>query len=134
MPQPSTQDIKVYLVEDETLLRESLRAMLELEPNFLVAGVSADAEGAIRDLESLDVDVVLMDIRLPGINGIEAMRTLKEKRPELIFVVLTSYADEYLGPAIDAGASPPRKRKPRMRTASVTLSVSSWFTSPRARR
>ncbi|MFQ6027874.1 MAG: response regulator, partial [Dehalococcoidia bacterium] len=81
------------------------RAMLELESDFHVAGEADSAEAAIRDLEVLDVDVVLMDIRLPGMNGVEAMRILKDKRPELIIVALTSYSDEYLGPAIEAGAS-----------------------------
>ncbi len=101
----STRCIRVYLVEDEALLRETLVATLELEDDIEVVGQAADAEQALRALETTDVDVVLMDVRLPGANGIEATRILKEKRKDLVVIMLTAYDDQYVGVAIDAGAS-----------------------------
>ena len=97
--------IGVYLVEDQALIRECLRAMLDLEPNLEVVGDSAEAERALQELNNLDVDVVLMDIKLPGLNGIEATRRLKENHPDLPVVMLTSYQDEYLAAAFEVGAN-----------------------------
>lgn len=97
--------IRVYIVEDESLIRESLKAMLDLEEDIEVVGEAGEAEQAIKDLESLDVDVVLMDIRLPGLDGIEAIRFLKDNCTATAFVAITSYGDEYFRDAIEAGAS-----------------------------
>ena len=101
----ATERIRVYLVEDQPLLREGLGAMLELETRLEVVGETEDAEQALRELETLDVDLVLMDIRLPGMNGVEATRLLKEQHPDLAVVVLTSYNDEYFEAAVEAGAT-----------------------------
>jgi len=101
----ATARIRVYLVEDQPLLRESLRAMLELETELEVVGETGDAEQALRELETLDVDLVLMDIRLPGMDGVEATRLLKEQHPDLAVVVLTSYNGEYFKAAVEAGAT-----------------------------
>ena len=97
--------IRVYLVEDQRLLRESLRTMLELEPEFEVVGEAGDAERALSELGTLNVDVVLMDIGLPGMNGIEATAHLKEKRGDVAVVVLTFLDDEHVAAAIEVGAS-----------------------------
>ncbi len=101
----ATSRIRVYLVEDQALLRESLRAMLELEAEVEVVGETEDAEQALRELESLAVDLVLMDIRLPSMDGIEATRLLKERRGAPKVMILTSYDDEYLGASLEAGAA-----------------------------
>jgi DNA-binding NarL/FixJ family response regulator len=87
-------DIKVYIVEDQALIRESLRAMLDLEQDIEVSGEAASAEQALQELKTLDVDLVLMDIGLPGMDGIAA--ALKERRPYLPVVMLTSYQDEHV--------------------------------------
>ena len=101
----ATSTIRVYLVEDQALLRESLQAMLEPEPQVEFAGTASGGEEALEELQDLEVDVVLMNIRLPGMDGIETIRLLKEKRPDITVVMLTSYADEYLEDAIEAGAA-----------------------------
>ena len=95
--------IRVFLVEDDALIRECLRAMLELEPDIEVVGEAPAACYAIPTLESIEVDVVLMDIGMPGIDGIEATRRLKERDPELTVVMLTSNQDD-VQDAIEAGA------------------------------
>ena len=105
MQEQPTANIRVYQVEDQALIRESLRAMLEQEPGIEVVGEAADANRAIQELKTLDVDVVLMDIRLPGTDGIEATRLLKQTYQNLAVVILTSYQDEYMIEAIEAGAS-----------------------------
>ncbi len=98
-------DIRVYLVEDQALIRESLRAMLELEPGIEVVGEAAEGDWALQELETIDLDVVLMDIGLPGRDGIEITHLLRQKRPKLTVVMLTSYQDEYVTEAAEAGAS-----------------------------
>ncbi len=105
MQQKATSTIRVYLVEDQTLFRESLSAMLQVEPQIEVVGGSENAERALEELKTLDVNVVIMDILLPGINGIEATRLLKEQHPDLAVVVLTSYDAEYFADAVEAGAT-----------------------------
>jgi len=96
--------IKVYLVEDELLIRECLSAMLELEQDIELVGEAGDAEQAIEELKSLNADVVLMDLRLPGLDGIEAMRILNQEHTSLGMVAVTSYNGEYFEGAIEAGA------------------------------
>ncbi len=102
--QAPSSGIRVYLVEDDALIRECLRAMLDLEPGIEVVGEAARAEQAVLAIDSLDVDVVLMDIGLPGMSGIETTRRLKERDVELSVLVLTSHEDEYVE-AIEAGAT-----------------------------
>ena len=93
------------MVEDQTLIREMLRAMLELEPDIEVVGEAAEAEMALKELASLPVDLVFMDIGLPGMNGIQATQLLREMHRDLPIVMLTSSQDENLGLAIEAGAT-----------------------------
>ncbi len=101
----ATSRIRVYLVEDQALLRESLRAMLELEAEIDVVGETDDAEQALRELETLAVDLVLMDIRLPRMDGIEATRLLMQRHGAPKVIILTSYHDEYLEASLEAGAA-----------------------------
>lgn len=104
MSNQTPSPIRVYHVEDQPMLREVLKSLIELEQDVELVGSAGDAEIALHDLRDLDVDVVLMDIRLPGIDGIEATRFLHESRPDVAVVMLTSYEDEFLGPALEAGA------------------------------
>lgn len=105
MQKHASSKIRVYLVEDQTLLRETLGTMLMTDPELEVVGAAGDAEQALQELETLDVDAVLMDILLPGMGGIEATRLLKEQHSDLAVVVLTSYHGEYFEAAIEAGAT-----------------------------
>ncbi len=97
--------IRVYLVDDEVLIRESLQVVLDLESDIEVVGQASDGETVLTDPAALTADVVLMDVRLPGIDGIEATRRLKETVPGIAVVMLSSYDNEYVGAALDAGAS-----------------------------
>lgn len=96
---------RVYLVEDHVLIRETLRARMEHEENIEFVGESGTAERALSELDSLIVDVVVMDIRLPGMDGIEATRQLKQRHKDLAVLILTGYEDEHVETAIEAGAS-----------------------------
>ena len=93
------------MIEDQALLSESLRTMLELEREIEVVGEAKDAEQGLRELETLDIDVVLMNIRLPSMDGVEATRLLTMRHESPPVVMLTSYNDEYLEAALEAGAT-----------------------------
>ena len=96
--------IRVFPVDDQASIRESMRAMLETDVDIEVVGEAADGEQALRELELRDADVVLMDIEMPGMNGLEATRLLKERSPDLAVVILTSHQGEFVTEARDAGA------------------------------
>lgn len=97
------ETIRVLLVDDHQVVREGLRHMLELEDDIRVVGEAADVDEALTQVELLSPDIVLMDIKMPGTDGIEATRRLKEKKPACNIVILTLY-DEYIAQAIEAGA------------------------------
>ncbi|MBA7506646.1 Transcriptional regulatory protein DegU [subsurface metagenome] len=95
--------IRILLVDDHQVVREGLRRMLELEADMEVVGEAADAKEVLSQVELLSPEVILMDIKMPGIDGIELTRQLKEKQPACDVIMLTLY-DEYLTQAIEAGA------------------------------
>lgn len=95
--------IRVYMVEDHPAIRETFRTFLQLEPVFEVVGEADSAEQAFKELPVKKADIVLMDIELPGLNGLQATKVLKEKFPGLVVVILTAY-DEFGGQALEAGA------------------------------
>ena len=103
-----TEEVSVLLVDDQDLVRMGLRALLDHEDGFRVAGEAADGLGAVQQAKALRPDVVLMDIRMPGIDGLEATRRIAAD-PDLAatrVVVLTTFEhDEYVFDAIRAGAS-----------------------------
>jgi DNA-binding NarL/FixJ family response regulator len=97
--------LRIVLVDDHEVVRLGLRTLLERQPDLMVVGEAETANEAIRAVESLAPDVVVLDIRLPGRSGVEACAEIKRRRPETKIVVLTSYAeDEVLLDAIAAGA------------------------------
>ena len=98
--------IRVLIVDDHAVVREGLRTFLELQDGIAVAGEAADGEQAVMQAEALRPDVVLMDLVMPRLDGVGAMRELRRRLPDTRVIVLTSFAeDERLLPAIQAGAA-----------------------------
>ncbi len=98
--------ISILLVENHALVMESIRQSLEREANFTVVGEAADGEEAVRIARELKPDVIVMDISLPKINGIEATRQIKAFQPSAIILALTAYDyEQYIFPLLDAGAA-----------------------------
>ncbi len=98
--------IQVLLVEDHTIVRKGLRALLEGEPDIQVVGEAEDGRQALDQVQQLLPDVVLMDIGMPGLNGLEATRQIKHQFPKTKVVVLTMHTNaEYVFSVLQAGAS-----------------------------
>lgn len=99
-------DIRIVIVDDQTLLREGLTALLNLTPGITVVGQASDSMAALELAAELQPDVVLMDIRMPGMNGIAATRELHSRHPDIHVIVLTTFDDdEYVFEALQAGAA-----------------------------
>ena len=97
--------IRVILVDDHPVVRFGLAAIISLQSDMDVAGEASSGEEACALCARRPADVVLMDLRLPGIGGVEAIRRLRASHPELRFIVLTTYdGDEDIRKALDAGA------------------------------
>jgi DNA-binding NarL/FixJ family response regulator len=97
---------KVAIVEDSAGVRENWSKLINREPGFTCVGVCDTAEAALRKLPALQPDVVLMDINLPGMSGIECTARLKEKMPDVQILIVTVYADnEHVFEALKRGAS-----------------------------
>ena len=98
--------IEVLVVDDHAVVREGLRTFLELQDGIEVVGEAADGEAAVREAERLRPDVILIDLVMPRLDGVGAMRELRRRLPATRVIVLTSFADdERLLGAIRAGAA-----------------------------
>jgi two-component system, NarL family, response regulator LiaR len=98
--------IRVLIVDDHQVVREGLRNFLELQDGMEVAGEADDGEEGVALAAELRPDVVLMDLVMPKLGGVEAMRVLRESAPGTRVIVLTSFIDdEHLLPAMRAGAA-----------------------------
>ena len=98
--------ISVLIVDDHAVVREGLRALLELQDDVEVVGEAGDGSESIELARRLAPDVILMDLVMPKLDGVEAMRQLRASLPESRVIVLTSFADEdRLLPAVQAGAA-----------------------------
>lgn len=96
---------RILIVDDHDLVREGLRALLEREPGFEVVGEAGDAQEAFRLAAQVHPSVVLMDVSLPGIGGLEATETLLADHPGIKVLILTQYENrEYIRRAIRIGA------------------------------
>ncbi|MFC1874081.1 response regulator [Chloroflexota bacterium] len=95
--------IRILLVDDHQVVREGLRRMLELETDLRVVGEAADADAALIQADSLLPEIILMDIKMNDIDGIELTRQITKRQPDSNIIMLTLY-DEYLPQAIEAGA------------------------------
>lgn len=100
-----TETISILITDDHALVRHGIRDFLELQPDLTIAGEATSGEHAVRLASELAPDVVLMDLVMPGIGGVEATRQVKQASPRSQILVLTSYhEDEYIFPALRAGA------------------------------
>ena len=98
--------IRVVIADDHAILREGVHALLRLSDDIEVAGEAADGQQAIEACRALDPDVVLMDINMPGLGGLEATLEIRRDCPRTRILVLTQYADrEYVGRFLKAGVS-----------------------------
>ena len=103
-PQEPSRPVKVYLIEDHHVVREGTRRLLELDGQATIIGEASAGEDAINDPALGLADVVLCDVMLPGIDGTETTRNVMEKYPHIRVVMLSSFGDTHLGPALEAGA------------------------------
>jgi two-component system response regulator NreC len=98
--------IKVLLVDDHAILREGVHALLSREPDIEVVGEAGDGQEAVDQVPLLRPDVVIMDIVMPRMNGLEATRIIRERQPDVRVLILSMYDDhEYVVQIIQAGAS-----------------------------
>lgn len=97
--------IRVLLVDDQTLIRQGIATLLELEPDLEVVGAVGNGRAAIEAVERLRPDVVLMDIRMPEMDGVAATRELSRRFPDVGVIILTTFDDdEYVFEGLKAGA------------------------------
>lgn len=96
--------IRLLIADDHPLFRFGLRALLHTEPGFEVVGEAQTGEEALELAVALEPDIILMDIQLPGINGIQATRRILEQHPHIGVLIITMFEDETLFAAMRAGA------------------------------
>ena len=97
--------IRIFLVEDHTILREGLRALLTADPNFEIIGEAADGREAVRFVEKQVPDLILMDLSMPRMTGMDAIREIKKRYPATKIIALTVHkTEEYLRTTLQAGA------------------------------
>jgi DNA-binding NarL/FixJ family response regulator len=102
----SAQRVRVLLVDDDDLMRAGLRAVLSSHEGVTVVGEASDGRGSIELVRKLAPDVVLMDVRMPDLDGISATREILARSPEVKVVILTTFEqDDYIFGALRAGAS-----------------------------
>jgi len=101
-----SQKIRILIADDHTLLRNGIRALLEDQADIAIVGEAEDGREAVRLVDQLRPNVVLMDISMPLLNGLEATRQIKREHPETNVLVLTMYDhEEYFREVLEVGAS-----------------------------
>jgi DNA-binding NarL/FixJ family response regulator len=99
-------DLRIVLAEDHTTVREGIKLLVDSQPDMEVVGEAGDGEVAIKQVTELKPDLVLMDISMPGLNGLKATTRLRRSFPDLKILMLTRHTDDgYLQQLIEAGAN-----------------------------
>ena len=99
------EKVRIVLAEDHTILREGLRALLTADPNFEIIGEAADGRAAVRFVEKQIPDLILMDLSMPRMTGMDAIREIKKRYPQTKIIALTVHkTEEYLRTTLHAGA------------------------------
>lgn len=102
----STTPIRIFIADDHKLMRESLRALLEAQPDVRVVGEAGDGETAVRLAAELQPDIVIMDVTLAGFNGIEATERILERAANVKVIALSMHSSrQFIGGMLAAGAS-----------------------------
>jgi len=97
--------IKILIVDDHPVVREGIGAMLKREPDFKIVGEATNGLEAVGKASELAPDVILMDLRMPEMDGVEAITRIKQDMPDTKFIILTTFSDdEYIFKGIAAGA------------------------------
>jgi two-component system response regulator NreC len=98
--------INIFLADDHTIVRQGLAKLIEAESNFKIIGEAQDGRQAVRKVERLNPDIVIMDIAMPLLNGIEATRQIKKLSPQTKVIILSMHShDRYISELISLGAS-----------------------------
>jgi NarL family two-component system response regulator LiaR len=105
-PQPGGDRIGVLIADDHPVVRHGLRAFLQLQEDLDIVGEAGDGQEAVAEVQKLRPDVVLLDLVMPNLDGIDAIRQIREASPATKVIVLTTFADdEKVFPAVRAGAA-----------------------------
>jgi NarL family two-component system response regulator YdfI len=104
-PQSMNDPIRVLIVDDHLIVREGLRLILETEDGFDLIGEAADGSEAIKLATELEPDVILMDLRMPGMDGLTAIQHLRREQPSIAIVILTTFnEDDLMRRGLELGA------------------------------
>ena len=104
-PANSSRKIRVLIVDDQKMIREGLKALVKAEDDIEIVGVAENGEHAVKQVEIIDPDVILMDMEMPGMDGMEATKVICQKFPQVKVLVLSTYdTQEYVSRSLTAGA------------------------------
>ena len=98
--------IRVLIVDDHQVVREGLRRIVEIDPDIKVIGEASNGEEAISKAVQLSPDVVMMDLKMPGMDGVNATREIKKRLPDVNVLVLTLYAEDFVRQAMRKKPAP----------------------------
>ncbi len=105
IPNPQETKIRILIVDDQKMIREGLKALVKTEPNLEIVGTANNGEDAIKQVEVLNPDVVLMDMEMPGMDGVTATKTICQKFPKVKVLVLSTFdTQEYVAHSLSSGA------------------------------
>ena len=98
--------VKIMIADDQQLIRESLKIILDSDPNFEVVKVVGSGQEVLDTLETESIDIILMDVRMPNMSGVDCTRIVKKEYPNIKVIILTTFDDdEYIYDALKYGAS-----------------------------